>query len=363
MPGIVDADCHVIESPAVWEYFDEALAPRRPSLVVCPDPNTGRSRHRWLIDGKLFPKPDGKGSVGLACPPLSEKEAAEGDWACKTLVDPATRLTHASRMGVETQVIYPTTFLAYLTDDPQLDVALAHAYNRYMADVWSKGENQLRWVAVPPLHSIDATIEELNFAKQHGAVGVFFRGMEGERSLGDPYFYPVYQEASRLDLPICVHTGAGNPTLMEACDTRYTAFFSHIRLLPLMAFHDLVNTKVPERFPDLRFGFVESCASWVPFLIHFLNRFKTRRNNIPGQLIGPQLCRDYRMYVACEADEDIPYLLQQIGEDNLIIGSDYGHHDQSWEPELVQAIRGRDDIPAAIADKMLCENPRRFYPL
>jgi hypothetical protein len=30
---------------------------------------------------------------------------------------------------------------------------------------------------------------------------------------------------------------------------------------------------------------------------------------------------------ACEADEDIPYLGEFIGDDHLMIGSDYGHND------------------------------------
>lgn len=37
---------------------------------------------------------------------------------------------------------------------------------------------------------------------------------------------------------------------------------------------------------------------------------------------GPALFQDYLIYVACEADEDIPYLLNYMGEDNLMIGSD-----------------------------------------
>jgi len=34
--------------------------------------------------------------------------------------------------------------------------------------------------------------------------------------------------------------------------------------------------------------------------------------------------RDYRIYVCCEADEDIPYLAEFIGEDHLMIGSNAG---------------------------------------
>jgi hypothetical protein len=34
--------------------------------------------------------------------------------------------------------------------------------------------------------------------------------------------------------------------------------------------------------------------------------------------------RDSRIYVCCEADEDIPYLAEFIGEDHLMIGSNAG---------------------------------------
>jgi len=363
MKGIIDADTHVIESEEIWSYFDKDLWDRRPALVSFPDPNTGVVSHRWVIGGNVFPHPLGKGGVFLATPPMTEQQAIEIDWACRSLTDPATRLAHKDRMGVEAQVIYPTLFLAFLTEDAALDVALARAYNRFLANVWSQADNHLRWVVVPPLQSIDASIEELNYGKTHGAVGVFFRGMEGERSLADPYFFPLYAEASRLDMPVCVHTGAGAPALTEICDTRFTAAFSHIRLLPLMAFHDLVYSKVPERFPELRFGFVESAASWVPFLIHFLRRRVIRAEKRAAAELGPQLCRDCRMFVACEADEDIPYLLQYIGEDNLLIGSDYGHHDQSAEPDLVSVISSREDLSPSVVNKILCQNPRRFYAI
>ena len=39
-------------------------------------------------------------------------------------------------MGVATQVVYPTLFLAYITDDVKLEVALCRSGNRFMAGVW-----------------------------------------------------------------------------------------------------------------------------------------------------------------------------------------------------------------------------------
>jgi predicted TIM-barrel fold metal-dependent hydrolase len=76
-----------------------------------------------------------------------------------------------------------------------------------------------------------------------------------------------------------------------------------------------------------------------------------------------ELFRDYNLFIACEADEDIPYLAKCIGEDNIVIGSDYGHNDPSAEEKLVESLQKREDIPEPFARKILCENPRRLYGL
>jgi hypothetical protein len=66
---------------------------------------------------------------------------------------------------------------------------------------------------------------------------------------------------------------------------------------------------------------------------------------------------------AAEADEDLAYLLTHIGEDNMIMGSDYGHQDQSKEDGMVGVMRRKKSIAPAVIEKILCDNPRRFYGL
>ena len=67
--------------------------------------------------------------------------------------------------------------------------------------------------------------------------------------------------------------------------------------------------------------------------------------------------------MACEADEDIPYIAQHTGEDHILIGSDYGHNDPSKEPQLVATMRAREDVPGNLVENILCENARKFYSL
>ena len=53
-----------------------------------------------------------------------------------------------------------------------------------------------RWTAPLPLKTIDASIRQMREARENGAVGVLFRGVEGNRTLDDPYFFPLYEEAA-----------------------------------------------------------------------------------------------------------------------------------------------------------------------
>lgn len=360
MPRIIDADTHIAESTPMWELMDPDLYARRPVLTSVPEDTLYGPRNAfWLVDGNIFPKPVGKGGFRLVTPSQTALESARTDIqiACRELTDPAARMRDMDRLGVDVQVVYPTLFLVYLTDDPELEIGLCHAYNRFLAEAWARCNGRLFWTAVLPLRSIDASVRELRWAKEHGAVGVFFRGIERDRTLEQPYFFPIYEEASALNMPICVHTGAGCPAFTDIFHIEHNSSFPHLRMLPLIAFRDIVANNIPRQFPGLRFGFIEAGTSWVPYVLHAIKRLF--RDD--GSRWGPRMFAENRLFIACEANEDIPYLLQYVGEDQLIIGSDYGHNDPSEEPQLVATMRSREDLPSRVVDKILSDNAERLY--
>ena len=361
MPGVFDADTHIAESEAMWSFIDPELYPRRPILMKIPDDTLYRERNAfWLIDGEIFPKPAGKASFSLITPSAQKKETGRGDIhvGVRELTDPMARLKDMDKIGVAVQVIYPTLFLVYLTDDARLEAALCRAYNRFLANACAKAPDRLKWVVLLPLRDIDTSLAEMKWAKEHGAVGIFFRGMEGNLTLDNAYFNPVYALAEQLDLAICIHTGSGSRHLMQLFDVERNHTFAHNRVLPVVAFRDLVANRIPEQFPRLRFGFIEAAASWVPYMFHVLRRSvrPDLKNKNPQELFS-----DYRFWVACEADEELPHLLSYIGADHLVIGSDYGHNDPSKEPEFVKNMRAREDVKPENVEKILCDNPRRLY--
>ena len=73
-----------------------------------------------------------------------------------------------------------------------------------------------------------------------------------------------------------------------------------------------------------------------------------------------------RMYVTCQVDEDLPYIVKVAGEDNLMIGSDYTHRDQSMEFEFPRLLKERADngeIAQSAVQKILYDNAKTFYGL
>ena len=363
MQGIIDADTHISEGEAMWAMLDRDLYPRRPLMLSVPEDTVFGNRNAfWLIDGEIYPKAGGRGSFALVTPSAQKVQEGRKDSTPETreMTDIPGRLRDMDKLHTAAQVVYPTLFLVYNTKDRDLEVALCRAYNRFLARASAQAPERVKWVAVLPFQSMREAIDEIRFAKQHGAVGIFFRGIEGEYTLDHPYLFPVYEEAQQQDLSICIHTGCGVRAILEMFELARNHTFGHTRVMPLLAFRDIVANRIPERFPALRFGFIEAAAGWVPFLVHIVRRLQKDKFRFAS---SAELFEEYRLYVACEADEDIPYLAKYAGDDHLLIGSDYPHSDPSREDQFVNAINVRSDIPAGLKEKILYGNPRAFYAM
>src|SRR5829696_1302929 len=178
MRTVWDADTHIAEPPEMWNFLDPEWYPRRPVIVSLPeDTQYGASDHMWLIDDQIFPKPAGRAGNILVTPTAQSSVRKYTHTKARELLDVPTRFADMQATHVEVQLVYPTLFLAYLTWDVAYEVALCQASNQFMADVSDRSNGKIRWVVVPPLRDVNATMQELRFGKQHGARGVFFRGI------------------------------------------------------------------------------------------------------------------------------------------------------------------------------------------
>ena len=120
--------------------------------------------------------------------------------------------------------------------------------------------------------------------------------------------------------------------------------------------------QIPQKFPDLRFGFVEVSAQWVPYAVHDLVRRIAWKsgNNLSGRNTNT-LLKENRLFVACQTDDDIEHVLHYAGEDNIVMGTDYGHADTSTELMALQTLQADTGLSKAIVKKILDDNARTLY--
>jgi predicted TIM-barrel fold metal-dependent hydrolase len=262
-------------------------------------------------------------------------------------------------LGIDLQVLYPTVFLKPLTRRHEVERALCQSYNRWLGDIWREGKGRLRWAAVLPLSSMDDAIDELGAARNQGACAVFVNGIEHDRTLIDPYFFPLYAAASDLNVPICIHAG-NNSFAWQDLFGRESGY-SRAKLPVISAFHGLLSARIPARVPRLRLGFIEAAAQWVPAALHDLAR---RADVRWGETFDRfTALRDNRLFVACQMDDDLPYVLKYAGEDNLVIGTDYGHAHVATDLDALRRLRAHRELSRAVVAKIIDDNARALYGL
>jgi predicted TIM-barrel fold metal-dependent hydrolase len=255
-------------------------------------------------------------------------------------------------------VLYPTIFIEQITDKPEWEVAICKGYNRWLADIHRQGQGRLRWICVLPLLDMSAALDELKFCQEQGACGVFMRGIEGHRLITDPSFYPLYEEVSRLDLAVGVHVGNGNPYVIDLV-SQYNGggSFWKFRIPVIGAFHSVIMSEVPKLFPKLRFHWAEAAAQWIPYVVKDLQR----RWGAQGKTLPENPLKEYRQFVSCQTDDDVDYILKYAGEDNIVIGTDYGHNDQSTEIEALRNLKAKGDISPSQYEKITYHNPKALF--
>ncbi len=353
--SVIDADTHVDECESTWAKLEgtdyEKYIPL--SVNLPPEVNNhagfrGSCERMWLVEDRM----QNRAIRDEVNHPLRVRRELE---------DVPGRLAHMDEMGVDVQVIYPTFFIRYATDNAEAEWALTTTYNRWLAEKCAPTNGRLRWAAVLPFLKPDAAADELRWAKEHGACGIFKRGFDLGRAVTDPYFFPIYEEASALDLPLCIHTG--HPLPGDEWD----------RGFPIMhSFTEVVKSKLPRHFPNLRFGYIEAGASWTPYMVSQLGaRIRRAERGLDRQLphlyeVAPDLFRENRAFITVDLIDDIESLLKFGTEDNLMIGTDYSHTDISANLGALDGVQSWVDegrISDDQAHKILETNSRAFYGL
>jgi predicted TIM-barrel fold metal-dependent hydrolase len=287
------------------------------------------------------------------------------------MTDPKARLVDMDSEGIDVAVLFGAGLAGTLPalEDAGLAAALATARNTWLAEYCAADPRRIKGTAALAQQDIDASVDELRrTVKELGFVGAsLFPNVKG-RHLGDSYYFPLYAEAEKLNIPICVHMFLGRYGSDAVGTERVDKFFySHLFGHPfeqMIALSVIIGEGVLERFPKLRFVFLESGCGWVPY---WLERMDEHYEVLGVQLSElrtepSKLLQRGQIYFSCEPDEkELVHVIDVIGDTWIVFASDYSHFD-SRSPGASEPIVTHAQLGEASKRKILNDNARRLYP-
>ena len=360
---IVDADGHVVEPPAAWAGLADAHRPR-----IHRD--ASGYEHVVVGDTEILAVPLGN----LARPgstfddPATFRPLAD---AHPGGADPRSRLADMDAEGIDQAVLYPSIGLyAWAIPEPPAAVALARAYNDWLAGYCAASPQRLFGAALLPLQDPVAAAAELRRAvDQLGCRAGFVRPNPClGRSLCDPAYEPVWTAAEELGVPIGIHEGSSVIVPTLGADRPFNPLILHAvshSFEMMLACAQLITFGVLERHPGLHCIFLESSGGWAPFWLERLDeQAESFGGFCPDLKLTPSEYFARQCAISFEVDEQtLPALAPFVGERRIVWGSDYPHHDATF-PGAVDAIR-HTVAPCATATQLrvLGLNARQLYRL
>ncbi|KZS76753.1 amidohydrolase [Mycobacterium kansasii] len=257
--------------------------------------------------------------------------------------EPGPRLELMNELGVDRSLMFPT--LASLVeermrDDPLLIHVVVHALNQWLDEVWGFNyQNRIFTVPVISLPIVEKAIDELDWVVRRGARVVLVRpapvpGYRGPRSFALPEFDPFWQRCVEHDVLVAMHSS-------DSGYARYTAEWDggDKEMLPFQtnAFamlnewrpvQDAVASWVIHgalyRFPQLKVAVIEAGSKWLfPLLEQLADVYKKTPESFPGG--DPVEEIKNRIHISPFYEDGIRDLVDLIGVDHVLYGSDYPH--------------------------------------
>ncbi|HLG66530.1 MAG TPA: amidohydrolase family protein [Acidimicrobiales bacterium] len=309
--------------------------------------------------------------------------------------DPRARLEDMDRAGIDAAVLYPSTALFYgpndpiaALHDPAFVLACQQAYNDWLVEYCRADPARLFGVGAVPLQSVELAVREARRVKDIGLVGVFIRPSPyvDELPFSHRVYDPFWEACQELDLAVALHPGVHVDT-PGACskfglvhhdrDIMITnsaptpefggsgfgqAIGNAVDMIVSMG--RLIMGGVCERFPRLRFVFLESgggwCATQLQRMDEQVEEFPLERRWLT---MKPSDYFRRQCYVSFDPDEwNLAASAEWIGDDRILWASDYPHPE--YREDVVEELGAAiERLPEASRRKIAARNAIEAYRL
>jgi predicted TIM-barrel fold metal-dependent hydrolase len=364
---VIDCDSHVLEPADLWQRY---LEPKYRDRAIRIESREGVEH---LVIGEQSVMQGVLAGLGGAHREFAELFSGKLNYAdgCEPpSYDPRARAKLLDAWSVDRGVLFPTIgILPFPTDDADLASAYCRAYNRWQKEFLDSVPTRVVAIALVNWHDVDEAVRELRHCIAGGFRGVFVppEVIDGKR-LGDPHFDPIWRLCEDAGIPGCLHVivrfTPGASAFSSWYLTRPGPIFTFGlgatgQMIPAIA--AMTTDLLFERFPRLRIVSVEAGCGYAAYLMDRLDEKYARFRSVSGMQRKPSEYIQRNCYFVAEPEErTIGAMLDIVGEEHILWGSDYPHVDSSLDaPQQIRAAIA--DLSPQRQAAVLGENARKVF--
>lgn len=371
---IIDADTHVTETHDLWTSRAPAGFRDRVPQVKLID-----GVHTWVIDGdkslgSTFPscaiRKDGSKAIGAELFSWKIEDVHPGSYAVRE------RLAYMDAAGIAAQIAYPNLLgfggqKAALVG-PELRLMVTQIYNDAMAEMQKASDGRIYPMALMPWWNVQQAVAETRRCHRMGLRGINTNSDpndHGMPDLSDPYWYPLWELCSELDLPVNFHIGASDSAMnwigpgvwpSHNADAQLAIWSSMLFIGNSRVIANIIVSLFLERFPKLKIVSVESGVGWIPFMLETLE-YQMQEAGIKYAIPPFELFR--RQIYACSWFERRHFAAsaRMLGVDNVMFETDFPHPTCLYPEALNYVATAANELTVEERRKIFGGNAARVY--
>jgi predicted TIM-barrel fold metal-dependent hydrolase len=277
------------------------------------------------------------------------------------------RLAEMDAAGIDMQVISLNAPGTEQLPDAEA-LTLARDSNKALAAAVKKHPKRLAGFAALPTALPDKAADELQrTVEQHGFRGALINGHVRGRYLDDKYFWPIFERAVKLDVPIYLHPTRPPQAVIEASYGGFSPQVSYVFSASGWGWHietaihviRLILGGVFDRFPQLQLV-VGHLGEGLPFMLYRLNdqtRLAAARRGLkktPAQYLTENVV------VTCSGNFSAPAFIctvMALGIDNVLFSVDWPYESNAGAVDFLRhlplAPRDMEKIAHLNAERVL----------